>query len=247
MKFQYGFYFRCQQVQTASFHCGGRWREQSAAEQRPFHSGVFFVTFCTGNDGFQYRQFQRTENFSIAVIQVFGNTFVHPVPEHMDTTQGYILMPVHVFPDGKDKRHAAPHCHSFLRDGSEYIIHIDYGLEYTGHIYGARKVKKDKVIIQLRLFKKASGRFPGLFRSGVQDAVGFPAACSELFHQLVLQMHVLFNVSHFPVPHGTDAVLWIITIHHQYVIPLQVMEVTGEQYRERGFSHTAFLVAQSDK
>jgi hypothetical protein len=60
-------------------------------------------------------------------------------------------------------------------------------------------------------------------------------------------MHVLFNVSHFPVPHGTDAVLWIITIHHQYVIPLQVMEVTGEQYRERGFSHTAFLVAQSDK
>ena len=44
LKFQYGFYFRCQQVQTASFHCGGRWREQSAAEQRPFHSGVFLVS-----------------------------------------------------------------------------------------------------------------------------------------------------------------------------------------------------------
>ena len=38
--------------QTASFHCGGRWREQSAAEQRPFHSGVFFVTFCTGKERF---------------------------------------------------------------------------------------------------------------------------------------------------------------------------------------------------
>lgn len=102
----------------------------------------FFVTFCTGNDGFDYRQFQRTENFSIAVIQVFGNTFVHPSgSEHMDTTQRYILMSVHVFPDGKDKRHTAPHCHSFLRDGGEYIIHIDYGPEYTGHIYGTRKVQ----------------------------------------------------------------------------------------------------------
>ena len=44
-----------------------------------------------------------------------------------------------------------------------------------------------------------------------------------------------------PVPHGTDAVLWIITIHHQYVIPLQVMEVTGEQYRERGFAHNGLV------
>lgn len=57
------------------------------------------------------RQFQRAENFGIAVIQPFGHPFVHPVPEHMDATQGYVRMPVHVFPDGKDKRHAAPHYH----------------------------------------------------------------------------------------------------------------------------------------
>ena len=165
----------------------------------------------------------------------------------MDATQGYVRMPVHIFPDGKDKRHAAPHYHPFLCNRSEYIVHIDYGLEDTGHIHGTGEVKKDKVIVQLRLFEKTSGRFPGFLRGGVQDAVGFPAACSELFHQLVLQMHVLFNVPHFPVPHGTDAVLWIITIHHKYVISVQVMEITGEQHGERGFSHTAFLVAQSDK
>src|SRR5699024_6745560 len=101
--------------------------------------------------------------------------------------------------------------------------------------------------IQLRLFEKTSGRFPGFLRGGVQNVVGFPAACSELFHQLVLQMYVLFNIPHFPVPHGTDTMLWIITIHHKYVISFLVMEVTGEQYGERGFSHTTLLVAQSDK
>ena len=156
-------------------------------------------------------------------------------------------MTVHVFPDGKDKSHAAPHNHSFLCDGSEYIVHIDYGPEDTGHIHSSGKVKKDKVIVQSRFLKETAGSFPGFLRSGVQDAVGFPPACPELFHQLVLQMHVLFNGPHFPVPHGADTVLRIIAIHHKHVISLQVMEVTGEQDGERGFSHTALLVAQSDK
>lgn len=58
-------------------------------------------------------------------------------------------------------------------------------------------------------------------------------------------MHVLFNVPHFPVPHGTDAVLWIITIHHKYVISVQVMEITGEQYGERGFPTPPFWLLKA--
>mgnify|MGYP007007083708 CR=1 FL=1 len=111
--------------------------------------------------------FSERKTFSVAVIQVFGHTFVHPVPEHIDATQGHILMTVHVFPDGKDKSHAAPHNHSLLCDGSEYIVHIDDGPEDTGHIHSSREVKKDKVIVQSRVFQ---GKRPAVSRasSGVE-------------------------------------------------------------------------------
>lgn len=90
-------------------------------------------------------------------------------------------------------------------------------------------------------------RFQFLSQNAGKNRIHLLARPVELSAQHTPEMHVFFNVSHFLVPHGTDAVLWIITIHHKYVISVQTMEITGEQHGKRGFFHTTFWVAQSDK
>ena len=69
-----------------------------------------------------------------------------------------------------------------------------------------------------------------LARNTGKDRIRLLARSVELSAQHTPEMHVSFNVSHFLAPYGTDAVLWIITIHHKYVISVQIMKIAGNQY-----------------
>lgn len=73
-------------------------------------------------------------------------------------------------------------------------------------------------------------RLQFLARNTGKDRICLLARLVELSAQHTPEMHVSFNVSHFLAPHGTDAVLWIITIHHKYVISVQAIKTTGNQY-----------------
>ena len=72
----------------------------------------------------------------------------------------------------------------------------------------------------------------GFERHAFQQRPELAARGFELTYQQQLVIIVMLDERQFPLSLGMDRPLGIVAVHDQHVVPDDVMQVTGEQYRE---------------